>query len=110
MMRPGGLSNSILNTMKVLPGTRLRARWSLRAMSAGLLVAFAVVATAQTITVGTADPARYLNDVKALTVSAMEGRGDDTKGIALATSLLEARYKSLALLPAGTEGFRQPFS
>ena len=34
----------------------------------------------------------------------MEGRGDDTKGIARAADLLEQRYKSLGLEPAGTQG------
>ena len=75
-----------------------------------LLTALAVVAAAQSLTVGKADPVRYLNDIKALTTPAMEGRGDDTKGIELATNMLEDRYKSLGLLPAGTAGFRQPFS
>ena len=87
-----------------------RRRWPLRSISAALLVALAVVAAAQTLTVGTADPVRYLNDIKALTAPAMEGRGDDNKGIALATTLIEERYKSLGLVPAGTEGFRQPFA
>jgi Peptidase family M28/PDZ domain/PA domain len=89
--------------------TRWR-RWSLRSISVALLAALAVVATAQTFTVGKADPVRFLNDIKALTVPAMEGRGDDTKGIELATNMLEERYKSLGLAPAGTQGFRQPFS
>ncbi len=85
-------------------------RWPLRSISVVLLAALAVVATAQSLAVGNADPVRYLNDIKALTVPAMEGRGDDTKGIELATKMLEERYKSLGLAPAGTEGFRQPFS
>ena len=69
-----------------------------------------VAAAAQTFTIGTADPTRYLNDIRALTAPAMEGRGDDTKGIILATSMLEDRYKRLGLEPAGTQGFLQPFS
>jgi aminopeptidase YwaD len=85
-------------------------RWPLRSISIALLAAVAVVAAAQTLTVGKADPVRYLNDIKALTTPAMEGRGDDTKGIELATNMLEERYKSFGLAPAGTEGFRQPFS
>ena len=85
-------------------------RWPLRSISIALLAALAVVAAAQTLTVGKADPVRFLNDIKALTVPAMEGRGDDTKGIELATAMLEERYKSLGLAPAGTNGFRQPFS
>jgi hypothetical protein len=40
----------------------------------------------------------------------MEGRGDDTKGLSRATSMLEKRYKSLGLKPAGTHGFLQPFT
>ena len=65
------------------------------------MTALVAVAAAQTFTVGTADPTRYLNDIKVLTVPAMEGRGDDTKGIMLATHLLDERYKSLGLEPAG---------
>jgi Zn-dependent M28 family amino/carboxypeptidase len=60
--------------------------------------------------VAPADPIRYLNDIKALTVPAMEGRGDGTKGLTLAADLLERRYKSLGLDPAGTNGYFQPFS
>src|ERR1700735_166011 len=89
---------------------RRRRRWPLRALSAALLVTCAILASAQSLTVGTADSVRYLNDIKALTAPNMEGRGDDTKGSALATAMIEERYKSLGLLPAGTEGFRQPFS
>src|ERR1700692_4453367 len=93
-----------------LPSVNRWRRWPLRSISVALLAALAVVAAAQTFTVGKADPVRYLNDIKALTVPAMEGRGDDTKGIELATGMLEERYKSLGLAPAGTNGFRQPFS
>src|SRR5579859_647714 len=71
---------------------------------------FALIAAAQSLTVGKADPTRYLNDIKALTAPATEGRGDDTKGIEVATKMLEDRYKSLGLVPAGTNGYRQAFS
>ena len=69
-------------------------------------------ATAPAIAPGVApaNPTRYLDNIKALTAPAMEGRGDDTKGIALAADLLEQRYKSLGLEPAGTNGYFQPFS
>jgi Zn-dependent M28 family amino/carboxypeptidase len=67
-------------------------------------------APAQTPAVGAADASRYLDTIKALTVPAMEGRGDDTKGIARAADLLQQRYKSLGLEPAGTNGYLQPFS
>ena len=88
-------------------------RWQKRALQVfcpALLGALAITAAAQSLTVGKADPVRYLNDIKVLTAPAMEGRGDDTKGIELATKMLEDRYKSLGLLPAGTNGYRQPFS
>jgi peptidase M28-like protein/PDZ domain-containing protein len=53
---------------------------------------------------------RYLEDVKALTAPAMEGRGDATKGIVKATHYIEQRYKKLGLEPAGTNGYLQPFT
>ena len=86
---------------------RLVFRWLL---CAAFVTALVASAAAQTLTVGTADPTRFLNDIKTLTVPAMEGRGDDTKGIALATRLLGERYKGLGLEPVGTQGFLQPFS
>jgi len=59
--------------------------------------------------IGTADPQRYLADVKTLTEDRMEGRGDGSKGLTRAEHFLEARYKSLGLEPAGTKGYLQPF-
>src|ERR1700679_529797 len=94
------------NLSRSSPPSTSRQVWPLRAISAALLLTCAIFTSAQSLTVGTADPVRYLNDIKALTPPAMEGRGDDTKGIALATAMLEERYKSLGLLPAGTQGFR----
>jgi hypothetical protein len=81
-----------------------------RLLCVGFVTALVAAAAAQTFTIGTADSTRYLNDIKALTAPAMEGRGDDTKGINLATRLLEERYKGLGLEPAGIQGFLQPFS
>src|SRR5882672_1567932 len=52
----------------------------------------------------------YLDDIKALTVPAMEGRGDGTKGLTLAAHLIEQRYKSLGLKPAGRNSYFQPFT
>lgn len=60
-------------------------------------------------TIGTADPQRYLTDVQALTVPAMEGRGPGTKGLTKAAHLIEQRYKLLGLEAAGKNGFFQPF-
>ena len=59
---------------------------------------------------GNADAQRYLADVKALTAPDMEGRGAGTKGIDKAARLLEKRYRSLGLEPAGTRSYLQPFS
>ncbi|HET7873394.1 MAG TPA: M28 family peptidase, partial [Terriglobales bacterium] len=56
------------------------------------------------------DATRYLNDIKALTTPQMEGRGDGTKGLALAEHLIERRYKALGLEPAGSNGYQQPFT
>ena len=58
----------------------------------------------------TADPHRYLEDIKTLTTPAMEGRGDGTKGLTRAAHLIEKRFKSLGLEPAGTNSYFQPFT
>jgi hypothetical protein len=58
----------------------------------------------------TADPHRFLDDIKALTTPAMEGRGAGTKGLTRAEHLIEKRYKSLGLEPAGTNSYLQPFT
>lgn len=81
----------------------------------GLLVALLAAAlvggaAAQSLDVPPANSTRYLDTIKALTAPSMEGRGDDTPGIALAADLLERRYKALGLEPAGTQGYLQPFS
>ncbi|HMK23247.1 MAG TPA: M28 family peptidase [Terriglobales bacterium] len=56
------------------------------------------------------DPKLYLDDVKALTAPAMEGRGDGTKGLTRAAHLLEQRYRKLGLKAAGTNSYFQPFT
>ena len=56
------------------------------------------------------DPQRYLDNIKALSAPAMEGRGAGTKGIERASHLIEECYKSLGLEPAGTHGYLQPFT
>jgi Peptidase family M28/PDZ domain/PA domain len=56
------------------------------------------------------DPKLYLEDVKALTAPAMEGRGDGTKGLTLAAHMLEKTYRELGLKPAGAQSYFQPFS
>ena len=76
------------------------------------ILALSLVAAAQTTapSLGTTDPQRYGNDVKALSSPNMEGRGAGTKGIARAARLLESRYKHLGLKPAGTNSYLQPFT
>src|SRR5215472_1780559 len=59
---------------------------------------------------GPTDAQRYLNDVKALTTPSMEGRGDGTQGLTRAAQLIEHRFKSLGLEPAGTNSYFQPFT
>jgi hypothetical protein len=74
------------------------------------LVALVLVVRAVAQTLGAADPVRYLDDIKALTAPAMEGRGAGTKGIAHAAALLEKHCKQLGLQPAGTKSYLQPFT
>lgn len=59
---------------------------------------------------GQTESQRYLDDVKALSAPNMEGRGAGSQGIARAAHLIEQRYKSLGLQPAGTNGYFQPFT
>src|SRR5437868_14768331 len=72
-------------------------------------VALSLIAADTPTTVGTADEQRFLTDIKSLTAPPMEGRGDGTKGLTRAAHLIEQRYKSLGLQPAGKNGFFQPF-
>ncbi len=74
------------------------------------LLAITLAAPALPQSIGSADPTRYLDDVKALTTPSMEGRGDGTKGLTRAAHLLESRYKHLGLKPAGTNSYFQPFN
>ena len=75
-----------------------------------LLFAAAVLLSASSTTVQQADPARYLNDIKALASPEMEGRGAGTKGLTRAEHLIEKRYRQLRLQPAGVKGYLQPFT
>jgi hypothetical protein len=52
----------------------------------------------------------YLDDIKALSSPEMEGRGDGTHGLTLAAQLIEKRYRSLGLEPAGSKSYFQPFT
>ena len=74
------------------------------------LCASALFAAGIGLAADSADPGRYIADVKALTTPQMEGRGAGTKGIVRAADLIEQRYRLLGLQPAGTKGFFQPFT
>ena len=74
------------------------------------LLACAYVSLAAPPAIPPADPHRYLDDIKAISAPAMEGRGAGTKGISRAEHLIEKRYKSLGLEPAGTNSYLQPFT
>ena len=85
-----------------------RVSRTLFAFALSALVTLQALAAPQSI--GAADPSRYLDDIKLLTAPSMEGRGDDTKGLARAAHLLEKRYHELGLKPAGTNSYFQPFT
>jgi len=85
-----------------------RVSRTLFAFALSALVTLQALAAPQSI--GTADPSRYLDDIKSLTAPSMEGRGDDTKGLTRAAHLLEKRYHELGLKPAGTNSYFQPFT
>ena len=95
---------TLTHHLETRPRLSARPLISIAAVAVLLLAAFAPA------TIGNADPKRYETDVTALAAPQMEGRGAGTKGIARAAKMLEARYKSLGLKPAGTNGYLQPFS
>ncbi len=91
---------------------RQRDNWRRNCAYAQLILAcfaLSLIAADAPTTVGTADQQRFLTDIKTLTVPEMEGRGDGTKGLSKAAHVIEQRYKSLGLPPAGRNGFFQPF-
>jgi len=73
-------------------------------------IVLALMSAAATRPAGQADPARYLNDIKALSTPEMEGRGAGTKGLARAMDLIVKRYQELKIPPAGSHGYLQPFT
>jgi hypothetical protein len=93
------------NVLRSVPKSK-----SSRAAAIVCLLAVSLFANAAEQAVGSADPTRYLDDVKALTAPAMEGRGDGTKGLTLAARMLEKRYRQLGLKPAGSNSYFQPFT
>jgi hypothetical protein len=86
-------------------GTALAAVFSF-----ALVTAAPAQKPAQAPTIGKADAARYLDTDRTLASPDMEGRGAGTKGIERAAHLLEQRYQTLGLDPAGTQGYFQPFT
>src|SRR5262249_28575311 len=100
-----------MKTVFVRAGLRspIRSLASLTKLSVtGLVLAFLISATSSLI--GQSPGQHYLDDVKALSAPEMEGRGDGTKGLTRAAQLIEKRYRSLGLQPAGTESYFQPFT
>src|SRR5260370_14146591 len=75
-----------------------------------LVAAAPAQAPAEAPALGKADATRYLDTIKTLASPEMEGRGAGTKGIDRAAHLLEQRYQSLGLDPAGAQGYFQPFT
>jgi aminopeptidase YwaD len=97
--------HSRFKTAKSIPATT-RSRWR----KTQLIFAFALLATGIAAAADSADPTRYLQDIKALSSPSMEGRGAGTQGILRAMHLIEDRYRSLGLQPAGTNSYLQPFT
>jgi hypothetical protein len=88
---------------------RILSAWKFSCAVALFSALLAIAAPTTTTQIASADPQRYLNDVKLLTEAKMEGRGDGTRGLVRAEHVLEARYKGLGLEPAGSKGYLQPF-
>lgn len=89
---------------------RLRRSRPARPLIFATLISFVLSAAAIPPSLPSADAHRYLDDIKALTTPSMEGRGDGTKGLTRAAHLIEQRFKSLGLEPAGKNSYFQPFS
>jgi hypothetical protein len=94
-----------MNRSIVRPATR-----PTRGRTAGLALALVFVAVRVAADANSADPKRYLDDVKALSSPVMEGRGAGTKGIERAANMIAQRYLALGLQPAGAKSFFQPFT
>src|SRR5260370_40300246 len=95
-----GTNREASGWMAALPGLRKR----------GALLVLALLAASIAAAADSADPKRYLDDIKALTTPAMEGRGDGTPGLTLAATLIEQRFRALGLQPAGKNSYLQPFN
>ena len=112
-MTPLPMKPSILRYMPLFPVPKSTRTYPTRAAGVfSVLAALSItlLAAPTPLAVPTADPHRYLEDIKTLTTPAMEGRGDGTKGLTRAANLIEKRFKSLGLEPAGTHSYLQPFT
>src|ERR1700730_8787060 len=97
----------IIRMKRRIPSANTRPSLRRRAV---LALTLAVIAVRVAADASSADPKRYLDDVKAPSSPAMEGRGAGTKGIERAANLIEQRYRSLGLQPAGAKSYFQPFT
>ena len=75
-----------------------------------VLLTFVFLSAAVSVSADSADPKRYIEDIKALTTPAMEGRGDGSPGLTRAATLIEQRFRALGLQPAGKNSYLQPFT
>src|SRR5580700_4046360 len=100
----------LFNLIRMNRRTAIRAARPTRWRTAGLALVLAFIAVPIAADSNSADPKRYLEDVKSLASPEMEGRGAGTKGIERAADLIEQRYRSLGLQPAGAKSFFQPFT
>jgi Peptidase family M28/PDZ domain/PA domain len=109
---PGTNSSELLTTNRARrkAGAATRVPSQIAALLFVLLILSVYSAAGTLPAVSPADPHRYLEDIKALTTPAMEGRGAGTKGLTRAQHLIEKRYKTLGLAPAGTHSYLQPFT
>ena len=73
------------------------------------VLALSLLAAAAPVSIGKADPNRYLNDIKTLAAPNMEGRGPGTKGWCAPRST-SSTVQGARVTAAGTEGYLQPFT
>jgi aminopeptidase YwaD len=83
---------------------------SLRWRKGGALLLLVLLAASAVAAADSADPKRFLDDIKALTTPEMAGRGDGDPGLTLAANLIEQRFRALGLQPAGKNSYVQPFT
>ncbi|MBZ5667719.1 MAG: hypothetical protein LAO30_24370, partial [Acidobacteriia bacterium] len=96
-LTPAIMPPTICEIMKKSRSGRVRARDARSVAAKNIpailfaLLALASFSLAAPPSIPAADPNRYLDDIKALTTPAMEGRGDGSKGLTRAAHILEKR-------------------